>query len=129
VELNSIDGCVVVDRTGVRGAPAQRLAVGFARSSDVLAGDRREVDKLDRVDLDLTVADPVAAAPFDPWLLPQSHRERDVSGQNVVAQLAAELHARDASTDRRLLLLSGRRASVIASATIRRWRIAARRKA
>jgi hypothetical protein len=30
--------------------------------------------------------------------LPQSDRQRDVSGQNVVAQLAAELHARDASS-------------------------------
>ena len=78
-------------------APTQRLTVGLADPSDVLAGDRRERDKLDVVDLDLTGADPVAAALLDPWLLPQSDRERDVSGQDVVAQLAAELHAPDAS--------------------------------
>ena len=35
VELNSIDERVVVDRPGVRGAPAQRFAVGLAGASDV----------------------------------------------------------------------------------------------
>jgi len=74
----------------------QPLAVGLARSSDVLTADRRERDELDGVDLDLTGADTVAAALLDPRPLPQSDRERDVSGQDVVAQLAAELHARDA---------------------------------
>ena len=97
MELNSIDERVLVDRPGVRGALAQRLAVGLAGSSDVLPGDRRERDKLDGVDFDLTEADLVAAAPLDPWSLPQSNRERDVSGQHVVAQLAAELHTQDAS--------------------------------
>jgi hypothetical protein len=37
---------------------AQRLAVGLAGSSDLLPGDRREREKFDRVDLDLTKADP-----------------------------------------------------------------------
>jgi hypothetical protein len=41
-------------RPGVRGALAQRLAVGLAGSSNVRPGDRRERDKLDCVDLDLT---------------------------------------------------------------------------
>lgn len=81
----------------LRGAVAQRLAVGLPRSSDVLPGDRRERDKLDGADLDLTGADPVAAALLDPRPLPQPDRESDVSGQNVDAQLAAELHTRDAS--------------------------------
>ena len=49
----------------MRGALAQRLAIGLARSSDVLPSDRRERDKLDGVDLDLTGADPVAAALLD----------------------------------------------------------------
>jgi hypothetical protein len=97
VEFNSIDERVLVDRPSVRCAAAQRLAVGFARSSDVLAGDRREGHELEGVDLDLTGADPLAAALLDPRPLPQSNRERDVSGQNVAAQLAAELHTRDAS--------------------------------
>jgi hypothetical protein len=97
VELNPIDKRLLVDRPGVRGALAQRLAVGLAGSSDILPGDRRERDKLDGVDLDLAGADPVAAALLDPWPLPQSDRERDIPGQDVVAQLAAELHTRDAS--------------------------------
>jgi hypothetical protein len=54
MELNSIHERVIVDRPGVRGAPAQRLAVGLAGSSQVRSGDRRERDQLDRVDLDLT---------------------------------------------------------------------------
>ena len=81
----------------MRGALAKRLTVGLAGLSDLFARDRRERDKLDGVDLDLTGPDPVAAALLDPWLLPQSDRERDVSGQDVVAQLAAELHVRDAN--------------------------------
>jgi hypothetical protein len=97
MELNAINERVFVDRPSVRCAPAQRLTVGFARSSDVLAADRRERDNLDRVDLDLTGADPVTAASLDPRPLPQSDRERDISGQNVAAQLAAELHTQDAS--------------------------------
>jgi hypothetical protein len=70
VELNSIDKRVVVDWAGVRGTLAQRLAVGLAGSSNVRCGDGRERDKLDRIDLDLAGADPLAAALLDPWLLP-----------------------------------------------------------
>jgi hypothetical protein len=92
VELNSIDERVLVDRAGVRGALAQRLAVWLAGLSDVLRGDRRERDELDVVDLDLTGGDPVPAAPLDLRARPQPDRERDVSRQDVVAQLAAELH-------------------------------------
>jgi hypothetical protein len=97
VELNSIDERVLIDWPGVGGTLAQRLAIGLAGSSHVLSGDRRERQKLDGIDLDLTGAHPVAATLLDPWLLPESNGERDVTGQDVVAQLAAELHARHAS--------------------------------
>ena len=97
MKLNAIDERILVDRPGVRGALAQRLPVSLACSSDVLPGDRRERNKLDSVDLDLTGADPVAAALLDSRALPQSDRQRDVPDQNVVAQLAAELHVGDAS--------------------------------
>lgn len=97
MELDPINERVVVDRPGVRGALAQRLAVELAGSSDVLPGDHREREKFDPVDLDLTGADPVTTALLDPWPLPQSNLERDVSRQHVVAQLAAELHAQHAS--------------------------------
>jgi hypothetical protein len=81
----------------VCGALAQLLAIGLAGSSDVLAGDHRERDELDGVDLDLTGAHTVAAARLDPRPLPQSDRECDVSGQDVVAQLAAGVHTWSAS--------------------------------
>ncbi len=97
MELNAIDKRVLVDRARVRGALSQRVAVGFAGSADVMRGDRRERDQLDGVDLDLTETDSVAAALLDPWPLPQANRKRDVSGQDVGSQLAAELHSRDAS--------------------------------
>ena len=97
VEFDSIDERVLVNRPGVRGALAQRFAVALAGSSDVRLGDRRERDKLDGVDFDLTEADPVAATLLDPRPRPKSDRERDASRQDVVAQLTAELHAREAS--------------------------------
>jgi hypothetical protein len=98
MKLNAVDERVLLDRSGVRGAPAQRLPVGLTGSSDVLPRDRRERNELNGVDLDLTKADPVPTALPDPWPLPQPNRERDVSGQNVAAQLRAELHTRDASS-------------------------------
>ena len=74
-------------------AAAQGLAVHLAGSPDVRLGNRRERDKLDGVDLDQTGPDPVAATLLDLWPLPQPDRQRDIAGQDVIAQLAAELHA------------------------------------
>ena len=99
MELDPVDEGVLVDRPRVRGAVAQGLAVGLAGSPDVRLGDRRERDKLDGVDLDLTGADPVAAALPDLWPLPQPDRQRDIAGQDVIAQLAAELHTRTLAGD------------------------------
>jgi hypothetical protein len=81
----------------VRGAVAQRLAVGLAGSPEIRLGDRRERDELDGVDLDQTRADPVAAALLNLRPLPQPDRHGDIAGQDVIAQLAAELHTPDAS--------------------------------
>ncbi len=61
MEFNSIDERVLIDRPRVRGAPAQRLAVGLAGAPDVRFGESRERDELDRVDLDLAEPDLVAA--------------------------------------------------------------------
>ncbi len=85
MELDSVDERVLVDRPCVCRAPAQRLAVWLAGSTYVCGGDRRERDKLDGVDLNLTRADAVAAALFDLRSPPQSDGERDVSGEDVVA--------------------------------------------
>ena len=97
MELDPVDEGVIVDRPRVRGTVAQGLAVGLAGSPDILLSDRRKWDKLDGVDLDQTGADPVAATVLDLWPLPQPDRQRDIAGQDVIAQLAAELHTLDAS--------------------------------
>ena len=44
MELDPVDEGVLVDRPRVRGAVAQRFAVGLAGSPDVRLGDRRERD-------------------------------------------------------------------------------------
>jgi hypothetical protein len=81
----------------VRGAGAQGFAVGLAGSPNVCVGDRRKREKLDGVDLDHSGTDPVAATLLDLWPLPQPDRQRDIAGQDVIAQLATELHTPDAS--------------------------------
>src|SRR4051812_27577871 len=100
MELDPVDEGVLVDRPRVRGAGAQGLAIGLAGLPDIRLGDRRERDELDRVDLDQTGPDPVAAALLDLRPLPQPDRQRDVAGQDVVAQLTAELHARTLAGER-----------------------------
>jgi hypothetical protein len=97
VELDPVDERVLVDRARVRGAVAQRLAVGLAGPPDIRLGDRREWDQLDGVYLDQARADPVAAALLDLKPLPQPDRQRDLAGQDRIAQLATELHGPDAS--------------------------------
>ena len=97
MELDPVDEGVLVDRPSVRGALAQGLAVGLAGLPDVRLGDRRKRDKLDGIDLDQTGADPVTAALLDLWPLPQPDRHGDVASQDVIAQLAAELHSPDVS--------------------------------
>ena len=97
MELDPVHECVLVDRPRVRGAVAQRLAIGLAGSSNVRRSDRRERDKLDGVDLDQARPNPVAAAPLDLWPLPQPDRQRDIARKHVIAQLPTELHTREAS--------------------------------
>ena len=59
MQLDPVGERVLIDRPGVRGAAAHGVGVGLARSPDVQLSDRRKGDKLDRVDLDHTEADPV----------------------------------------------------------------------
>ncbi len=72
MELDSVHERVFVYRPGVRRATTHRLAIGLAGASDILLVDRREGDKLDGVDLNLTETDPVAAALLDTRPPPQS---------------------------------------------------------
>jgi hypothetical protein len=70
-------------RVSRSGSPARRTSA---------LGDGRERDQLDGVDLDQPGADPVAAALLDLRTLPPPDRQRDLAGQDVIAQLAAERH-------------------------------------
>ena len=94
MQLDPVDERLLADRPRVRGAPAQALAVELAGAPDVRLGDRGERDQLDGIDLDQTGPDPVAATLLDLRPLPEPDRHRDLAGQDVVAQLAAELHFR-----------------------------------
>src|SRR3954453_14931064 len=104
MEPDPVDAGVPAARARVRGAGAQGLAGGLACSSDVRLRDRRERNELHGVDLDHTGADPVQAARLDLWALPKPDRQRDIAGQDVVAQLAAELHTPDSASGRSALL-------------------------
>src|SRR4051812_27938954 len=99
MKLDPIDGGGPRRSAPVRGALAQSLAVGLARSPDVSLRARRDRDRFDGVDLDQTEADPAPAAWLDRWPLPQADRQRDIAGQDVVTQLAAELHTRTLTAD------------------------------
>lgn len=95
MKLDAIYERVLIDRSGVRGTLSQRLAVDLAGPWHVRCGDRGEWNQLHGVDLNLARANPVMAARLDLRPFPQTDRERDISRQNVIAQLAAELHRRD----------------------------------
>jgi hypothetical protein len=97
VEFDSVNERVLVYGSSVRGALAQCLTVELAGTSDIVLGDSREWDELDGIDLDLTLTDPITAALPHLRPGPQPDRERDVSSQDVIAQLAAELHTMNAS--------------------------------
>jgi hypothetical protein len=77
---------------------AQSLEVGLARVSEVGLVDGTEGDELDRVDLDVSVGDAVAATGFDLRSAPQTERHGDLAGKDSSAQLGTELHQRGAMT-------------------------------
>src|SRR3954454_15048633 len=97
MELDPVHERVFVDRSRVRGPAAQRLAVGLAGAPHVGLADHPERDELDGVDLDQADSHAIPTTLLDLWPLPEPDGHRDVAGQDVVAQLAAELHGRDAT--------------------------------
>lgn len=65
VELDSIDGGVIVNRACVGGPAAERFDAVFAGTPKVGFVDEREWYEIDRLDFDLAATDAVAAAGFD----------------------------------------------------------------
>lgn len=83
VELNPVEKSVVADRPGVSSSPTEGFEVGFAGETHVGLVDGGERDEFDRVDLDLTVRDAIAATGLHLGPLPQPERDGDPSGQHL----------------------------------------------
>jgi len=93
MELDPVQQRVLRDRAAMGRAAAHRLAIGFAGSPDVLVVDGAERHQFDRVHLDPAVPDPVLPADLHLRSPPPAEGHRDPPGKDVLAQLAAELHA------------------------------------
>src|SRR5215469_1129722 len=103
MKLNPVHERVVVHGSRVRGAAAQRLEVRLTRPVHVGTSHRRERDQLDGVNLDKRRAYRVTPADAHLRPAPQSERQRDVAGRDVLAQLPAELHEYTVMATRRSL--------------------------
>jgi hypothetical protein len=92
VELDSIQDRVVTDRPRMRRPFAQRLSIGFARSTHINVTDRVEREQIDRVDLDVNVANWIDATDSHFWPLPQAKRDGDGACDYLVTNVSTELH-------------------------------------
>src|SRR5215469_16591894 len=98
VELDPVQGGVVGDGPGVRGSPAEGFEVCFPGAADIVLIDRGEGNQLDRVDLDPARSDSVTPPRRDLPALPQPERDSDLARQDILAQLFAELHLADSTS-------------------------------
>src|SRR5262249_16197999 len=98
VELYPVQGGVVVDGPGVGGPSTEGFEVCFSCAADIVLVDRREGNQLDRVDFDPAQSNRVTA----PWRhfrpAPEPERDSDLARQDVLAQLFAELHLADGTS-------------------------------
>lgn len=92
VELDPVEERFILDRPCVGCPRPEGFEVCFASEEYVGAVDGGEGDLFDRVNLDLTVAHPIATARSHLWALPQPEGQRDVTRQDASAQFPAELH-------------------------------------
>jgi len=85
VELDPVEKSLVTDRPGVGSPLAEGFEIDFAGAPHVGVVDGGEGDQLDRVDLDPTPGDAVAAASLYLGTAPQPERDGDLAGQHVSA--------------------------------------------
>ena len=85
MELDSIEDGVVVDRSGVSRALTQRLSIRFTRPTEVIRADRVERDQVDRIDLDVGVADGIGATNWNHRSLPEAKGDSDAAGGHLGA--------------------------------------------
>jgi len=83
---------LIVDRPSMGGPSSQRLPVFLSGSADVGIIDEGEGDGFDGLNLDQTITDAVPTAGLHLGSLPESERDRYVTGQHGGSKLAAELH-------------------------------------
>jgi hypothetical protein len=85
VELDSVDGRVVIDWSRMRSSPAKRIAIGFTRSSNVDLRNRRERKQVDVVNLNYRPSDGILVADFDTWFSPQTHGNRNPAAGDAIS--------------------------------------------
>lgn len=92
VELDSIQDSVITDRSRMSGTFTERFSIRFTRSTHVTTADRVEGDQVDRVDLNVDVADGIDASNSNLRPLPEAKGNGDVTCDYPGTQLWTELH-------------------------------------
>lgn len=69
---------------------AERLSIIFAGLTHIRSGDRVERDQVDRVDLNVGVADRIHTTDSHSWPLPKAKRHGDAACDDLVAELSTE---------------------------------------
>jgi hypothetical protein len=90
VELDSIQDRVVTDGSRMSRTFAEGLSIMFAGLTHVRSGDRVERDQVDRVDLNVGVADRIHATNSHSWPLPKAKGDGDAARDDLVAELSTE---------------------------------------
>jgi hypothetical protein len=98
VELDPVHEGVVVDGPGVGGSPAEGFNVCLSGAADIVLVDQREGNQFDRVDLDPAWSDGVPAPRRHFPTAPEPDRDGNLARQDVLAQLLAELHLADSTS-------------------------------
>ena len=92
MELDSIEHGVITDRSRMSRAFAERLPVTLARSTHVWVADGVERDRIDRIHLNVDVANGIDAPDSHLWPLPQAKGHGEAAGTDLIAKLSTELH-------------------------------------
>jgi hypothetical protein len=90
VELDSIEDRVVTDGSCMSRTCAERFSIMLAGLTYVRSGDRVERDQVDRVDLNVGVADRIHTTDSHSWPLPKAKRDGDAACEDLVAELSTE---------------------------------------
>lgn len=82
VELNPVDESVIVNGSRMDSPPSQRFEICLAGLANICIVDEGEGDKIDGVNLNLTIAHSVPTASLHLGTLPQTERDGDHARQH-----------------------------------------------